>query len=146
VTLIGIKLARLNQKFLFLGAAPDCANCTPSLKSVCIDNLEPGSLYIIVNIRNIHHPCKIHEGGVIVVEVQKAPVTAAVESKMAFEGATISYSLKNCKQTTCSNFKYCHPVGLTKSGKYKIRKVFGALEPCMKGHHLKLVELEEQLN
>ncbi|MHA1648774.1 MAG: UPF0179 family protein [Candidatus Helarchaeota archaeon] len=143
LTLIGVKLARKNRKFLFTGPADECATCPPTLKSVCLENLEKGCIYEIIEIRNIIHPCAVHKDGAVVVEVQKAPIKIAIAAKLAYEGAIISFTISNCDNLSCGNHQYCSPVGLPKDGKYKILKVFGNLPyPCEKGKQLKLVEIK----
>ena len=143
ITLIGIKLARINGTFLFTGPTDECKNCDKSIKSVCIQNLEKGCIYEIINLRDIIHPCAVHEGGVRVVEVQKAPIKVALEAKFVYEGAVISYYISDCDEVSCKNYKYCKPIGIVKEGKYKITRVFGNIShPCSKGKSLKLVELK----
>ncbi|HUX99412.1 MAG TPA: UPF0179 family protein [Candidatus Deferrimicrobium sp.] len=143
LTLIGVKLAEKNKKFLFTGAAKECDDCPPSLKSVCIGNLEKGYIYEIIEIRKVIHPCIIHEGGVAVVEVQKATIQAAIASKLAFEGATISFPPPDCSEVSCKNFQYCKPIGINQENKYKIIKIFGNVpNNCRKEKRLKLVELK----
>jgi len=141
ITLIGVKLAKKNRKFLFSGVVAECENCDSSLKSVCT-NLEEGCVYEIVEVRKIIHPCPVHEGGVTIVEVQKAPIKTALDAKLVFEGATITYHFPECDNVSCANYKYCKPLGIQKETKYKIKEVFGNLPHlCEKGKRLKLVEL-----
>ncbi|MHA1129229.1 MAG: UPF0179 family protein [Candidatus Helarchaeota archaeon] len=142
VTLIGVKLARKNRKFLFAGPSEECEECNPSLRSVCIDNLEKGCIYEIIAIRKITHSCAIHEGGVTVVEVQKPPIKVALPTKLSYEGAFVPFKFTDCDEESCPNYQYCKPLGIVKEDKYKISKVIGNLpEPCKKGKELKLVEL-----
>ncbi len=144
LTVIGVKLAKKNQKFLFTGAAPECENCNLSLKSVCLNNLEKDTMYEIIDVRKIVHPCTIHEGGVKVVEVQKAPIKAVLDARKTFEGATISYRFIDCDEATCKNYQYCKPIGIHENTKYKITQVLGnLLHDCEKRKRLKLVELKE---
>lgn len=143
LTLIGVKLAKKNRKFIFSGALPECENCDPSLKSVCLLNLEKGIMYEIINVRNIVHPCAVHEGGVTIVEVQKAPIKAALDARKVYEGATISFHHLDCDELSCKNYEFCKPKGIKENGKYKITMVFGNLpHTCEKGMRLKLVELK----
>ncbi|PJB22268.1 MAG: hypothetical protein CO114_00925, partial [Euryarchaeota archaeon CG_4_9_14_3_um_filter_38_12] len=68
VTLVGEKIAKKDNEFIYIGSLPECRGC--KLKTVCF-NLDEGRRYKITNIRDIHHDCKIHEGGVRIVEVEK---------------------------------------------------------------------------
>ncbi|MFX1294336.1 MAG: UPF0179 family protein [Promethearchaeota archaeon] len=143
LTLIGIKLAKKNQKFLFAGPVEECDNCNSSLKSVCIDNLEKGCIYKILEIRKIVHPCPIYEGGGTIVEVQKSPIKTTIDHKLAYEGAIISFKIIDCDEVFCNNYQYCKPIGIIKEDKYKIVKVIGNLShKCKKGKKLKLVEMK----
>lgn len=145
ITLIGVKLAKKNRTFLFLGANPECEKCDPALKSVCLDNLEQGLIYEIIEVRNIHHPCVVHENGVQVVEVQRVPIQAALDAKQIYEGATISYRFTDCDDLSCPNYKYCKPLGIIREGKYKITQILGNLPVlCRRGKSLKLVKLKEK--
>ena len=142
LTLIGIKLAKKNRKFLFDGAAEECKNCNSALKTVCLDNLEKGRIYEITDVRKIVHPCLLHEEGVTVVEVKRASIQSALDSKLSHEGATITFHF-DCNEVACSNYNSCKPLGIQSGEKYKITKIIGNLPPnCKKGKKLVLVELK----
>ena len=68
VTLIGEHLAVEGEEFTYLGANNECRNC--QLKTVCF-NLKPGRKYRITKLRDKHHECDVHEGDVVVVEVEE---------------------------------------------------------------------------
>ena len=70
VTLVGEQLAVEGEEFTYLGSNNECRNC--QLKTVCF-NLKPGRKYRITKLRDKHHDCNIHEGKVIVVEVEELP-------------------------------------------------------------------------
>ncbi len=143
ITLIGIKLAKKNRNFLFAGAVKECENCNSSLKSVCIENLEKDRVYKILEIRKVIHPCPVFEGGVTIIEVEKAPITIAIDIKTAYEGATISCNIPDCNETSCYNYSYCKPLGIKPADKFKILKILGNLpSTCSKEKRLKLVEVK----
>ncbi len=145
LTLIGVKSAKKKQKFLFSGSSKECDNCNSSLKSVCINNLEKGCIYEILNIRDVVHPCPVH-GEVAVVEVRKTPIRTAIEAKFGYvEGATINFKFPECDEVSCLNYKYCKPIGIIKEKKYKILKILGELpDVCELGRKLKLIEMEDK--
>ena len=66
VTLIGERLAKEDEEFIYLGPNNDCRRC--KLKTVCF-NLKPGRRYKIIDIRDKRHSCELHEGNAAVVEV-----------------------------------------------------------------------------
>jgi len=70
VTLIGKKLAKKGNEFVYFGIAKDCRGC--KLKMVC-SNLKEGRRYRITNVRDKHHDCSLYEGGVVAVEIEKLP-------------------------------------------------------------------------
>jgi uncharacterized protein (UPF0179 family) len=137
VTLVGEQLAKKDKDFIYTGSLSECRDC--KLKNVCF-NLEDGCRYKITNIRDIHHDCKIHEGGVRIVEVEKIPIPACIESKNAVEGETISIN-PDCKNIGCDFYKLCSPVGVESGTKLKITKVKGDIK-CPENKNLKEVLLE----
>jgi len=137
VTLVGEKIAKKDNEFIYIGSLPECRGC--KLKTVCF-NLDEGRRYKITNIRDIHHDCKIHEGGVRIVEVEKIHIPACIESKNAVEGETISIN-PDCKNIGCVFYKLCSPVGVEPGIKLKISKVKGDIK-CPENKNLKEVLLE----
>lgn len=141
VTLIGVKLARIGEEFMFIGSTSECDAC--KLKNSCL-NLETGRKYRIVSRREgIQHECAVHDTGVCPVEVVEAPIIAAIEARRAFAGSKISFEPMKCEKT-CGLYDLCHPESLRSGEKYTINNVLGdAPEPCNLGHTLKLVELRK---
>lgn len=89
VTLVGSKLAKVGEEFVFLGAAEKCRQC--KLKNSCT-NLEVGRRYLVEKVREeIKHDCEVHEDGVRVVEVREPAVKALVEAKRALKGSKIIF-------------------------------------------------------
>lgn len=137
VTLIGEKLAKKDGVFIYMRGAAECRDC--KLKNVCF-NLEEGKRYKITNIREMHHDCRLHEGGVRVVEVEKIPVPVSVNAKNAVEGETITFT-GECRNTGCDFYKLCHPAGVKTGTKFRILKVKDNIE-CPEKKNLKEALLE----
>lgn len=137
VTLVGEQLAKKDNEFIYTGSLSECRGC--KLKTVCF-NLDEGHRYKITNTRDIHHDCKIHEGGVRIVEVEKTLLPAAVESKNAIEGETVSIN-PDCKNIGCDFYFLCCPVGVKPGMKLKISKIKGDIS-CPEEKNLKEVLLE----
>ncbi len=141
ITLIGTRLARIGNEFIFNGPVSECEPC--KLRKTC-HNLNPGSRYKIVNLRNsTRHDCLVHEEGVYAVEVMETPQTVAIESRKAFNGSKIVYEKPNCGNNDCEMQELCSPPGIENGDKRTIVRVIGdPLMPCPRGRKLKLVELK----
>jgi uncharacterized protein (UPF0179 family) len=137
ITLIGETQARIGNRFYFVGPLTECKECR--LRGVCF-NLEPGSLYEVVGLRDTVHECPIHEGSVRVVEVERKQITAAIPRKLAIDGSTITFENRKCENLGCENHAYCHPVCLKDGTKLRITSIVGELE-CPDGEEIVLVKL-----
>lgn len=138
ITLIGERQVKQGTEFVYRGPLTECKEC--KLKSVCF-NLEQGRKYRIKGVRGVRHECKIHEGGVQVVEVESVPLTIAVNGKSAFEGSTIVFEFPDCGDVTCKEYRLCNPIALKSGGKAEILRVGKDLN-CSRGHALKEVTIE----
>lgn len=139
-TLIGIKLAKEGEEFIFLGEAKKCESC--KLRNSCM-NLQLGRRYRIEKVKkDTKHECFIHEDGVYVVEVEEAPITAAIGARKAFEGSKIVFEMPECDKIPCELRDFCFPLGLKKGDKCTILKVMDMPGDCKKGYSLKLVEVK----
>lgn len=141
ITLIGTRLAKVGNEFIFRGAVKDCEGCR--FNKTCF-SLNIGSKYRIVNIRNGGKlECSVHDSGVLAVEVIEAPIVMSLESRKAIKGSKIIYELPSCNLSNCIHYSLCHPSGLKKGEKFTIMDVGDAiLEPCEKGYLLKVVEVK----
>ncbi|WP_445474516.1 UPF0179 family protein [Methanococcoides methylutens] len=127
ITLIGTKLAKVGEEFFFEGETPECEHC--KLKNTCMD-LEKGRKYRIVKVRNqTTHECFVHDKGALVVDVIKAPIIAAIDSKKAIKGATIRYQVPDCDaDLDAETYDLCHPKGLRNGDKCTINKVMESVD------------------
>lgn len=139
ISLVGETQAKVGNIFIFYGPLAECRDC--KRKTVCF-NLEEGSLYEIVNLRDKHHDCNVHEGGVRVVELKKAPVETTIDTKHAIEGSTVNIDREECLNIGCDYYKLCFLLGTKSNRKYKVTKVQGDVK-CTEGKNLKVVILEE---
>jgi hypothetical protein len=139
ITLIGAQLAREGLEFIFEGDAPECSKC--KLKNTCLD-LDRGRKYRISEIRSEKlQECFVHDEGALVVEVQYAPIIAAIHSRNAVKGATIRYKAPDCETKDPAIYELCHPAGLKDGDKCIITETFGPVEAGEK-EILKKVELK----
>ena len=141
ITLIGSRIAKEGEDFLFLGESRECQKC--KLKKTCL-NLEPGRRYRVTKIRgDTVHECFIHDGGVLAVEVENSPVLAVIDSKKAIEGARISYEQPKCEDYDDGIYDLMNPEGLKSKDKCTVVRVLENIdEETAPGCSLKKVELK----
>jgi len=139
LTLIGKNYAKEGFEFIFLGLADECSSCR--FRFTC-GNLEVGRKYRVISIRDAKKPkpCEIHESGVVLVEVEEAPLIVAVESRKALIGSLLEYHPMECDER-CEMKSYCSPK--VKGGeKYRIEAILGELpQKCKKGKDLRIVRM-----
>lgn len=141
ITLIGKELAEEGSVFIFHGPVEVCESCR--FKSSCIENLEVGRKYKIVNVRDTEQKCQLHEGGIVkVVEVEKAEIDALVDSKKVHLGASLSYNPPDCS-FDCVFHNLCFPEGLFSGDKCTFVNDLGKHEGvCAKGFILNKVTVK----
>lgn len=141
ITLIGSRLAKEGEDFIFMGESRECKKC--KLRRTCM-NLEPGRKYRVVKRRGeTVHECFVHDAGVITVEVENSPIVAAIDSKKAVEGSKISYSVPKCTDFDDSVYDILYPEGLREGDKCTVLAVLGPVEEnLVPGCSLKKVELK----
>jgi uncharacterized protein (UPF0179 family) len=138
VTLIGEKLAKKDNEFVYIGPNNECRNC--KIKTVCF-NLKKGRKYKIIGIRDKKHNCSVHEGAAAVVEVSELPIITSVDKKLE-EGAKSKIKNKECRSIGCVNFEICD-VNLEKEKNYVVIKIFEDIK-CPIGYELQKVEIKEE--
>lgn len=111
---------------------------------ICIDKLEIGRIYKIVEILGKKHKCNIHEGGVIAVKVVESEIEIAINAGKAFESAIINFQKNECDEINCKNYELCNPIGLKNNEKCKILKLSHSIENCLKNYNLKKVIVKRE--
>jgi len=141
ITLIGTRLAKVGNEFIFKNAAKECQPC--KFNKTCL-SLNSGSRYKIVNLRNSTKlECFVHDSGVLAVEVIEAPIRMAIESRKAIKGSKIVFEQPPCNNQDCENYPICRPSGLQTGDKFVITDVEGDIvESCRKGYSMKIVEVK----
>ncbi|MFB6143203.1 MAG: UPF0179 family protein [Halorientalis sp.] len=140
VTLIGTRLADPGTEFVYRGEAPACEDCP--YRDQCL-TLEEGRRYRVTAVRENAStlPCGVHDDGVTAVEVEPAPVVAAVDSQSAYTGSSASLE-GPCPHTGCPSHEFCEPAGADFDGEYRIDEVLGdpPHDYCMLDRDLTLVK------
>ena len=138
ITLIGEKLAKEDNEFIYLGPDNDCRNC--KLKTVCF-NLKPGRHYKITKIRDKRHNCSIHDGNAAVIEVQEMPIFTAINKKLS-EGCETKIEKKECRNIGCLHYELCNNIALQKDKNYKITEIYESID-CIMGYELQKAKLTD---
>lgn len=140
VTLIGERLAEVGREFVYNGESDACAGCP--YRSQCL-NLTSGRRYRITGRREKASTldCAVHDTGVTAVEVEPAPVTAAVASDDALAGNHVSLE-GPCPYVSCPSHEYCEPAGMAGDEEARIDRVIGdpPHDVCHLDRDLTLVE------
>ncbi|HEX7391872.1 MAG TPA: UPF0179 family protein [Thermoplasmata archaeon] len=139
VTVVGEQQCRKGFEFVFGGPLGDCRDC--KVKNVCF-HLEPNRWYRVTEVRDVHHECKIHEGGVRVVEVEKLPTKAAIPTRSAIEGTMLTFEETDCDRIGCPNFRICRPYGALDGMRFRVAAVKSDELECPIGRSLKVVLLD----
>lgn len=138
VTVVGEQQCKKGFEFVFGGPIADCREC--KVKNVCF-HLEQNRWYRVTDVRDVHHECKMHEGGVRVVEVERLPTRAALPARAAVEGAMVTFEESDCKRRGCVHFRLCRPLGAVEGMRFRISSVGAEIE-CPKGDRLRVVSLD----
>lgn len=115
-----------------------CARCR--YYGVCAGLLRPWGRYRVVAVRRKAHFCPLIRDYMVVVEVEEMPLVAAVESKVAVEGVTLTYEKPRCTRSGCPHRAYCSSASLASGERVEVVRVLGRLD-CPAGRPLALVEL-----
>lgn len=141
LTLVPATLAKKGHRFTFAGPNKDieCAAC-PFTK-LCF-GLEAGRKYEVRQVREVQHPCELHdEGKVRVVVAEEVPFTATLERRH-LRGTAAPWTAPDCKRPGCANWGLCHPTGPAAGARHAIVAQKGAVE-CPAGFDLEKVDLKK---
>ncbi|MGD9963543.1 MAG: UPF0179 family protein [Thermoplasmata archaeon] len=139
VTVVGELQCRRGFEFVFKGPLGECREC--KVRNICF-HLDENRRYRVTDVRDLHHECKVHEGGVRVVEVERIPSRAALPARAALEGSVITYEDSDCDAVGCPNYRLCNPVGAVEGMKCKILSVEPGEVVCPRARNLRVVSLE----
>ena len=137
VTIVGETQARIGNRFYFMGPLTECKEC--KLRNVCF-NMEAGSLYEVIGLRDTMHDCALRETRVRVVEVEKKPFRAAIPKKQAM-GSSVIFESRKCTNIGCENWQFCCPANTKDGERFAIIDDLSEIR-CPIGEQLRLVKLE----
>jgi len=138
VTVVGEQQSKKGFEFVFQGPLAECREC--KVKNVCF-HLEQNRWYRVTEVRDVHHECKIHEGGVRVVEVEKLPTRAAIPARAAVEGSMLTFEESDCDRIGCPSYRLCRPAGAAEGMRFRIASVEKEIF-CPRGESLRVVLLD----
>ncbi len=134
ITLIGKNLAKKGSEFMFYGPAKECESCR--FNSSCIDSLEKGHKYKIIEVRDVEQKCPLHYDGIVnVVVVEEAESVIYTNSKV-FEGSTFIFNNLSCDYEDCDFRGFCFSESINLGDKCVFIKDLGKFMECPKGYSL----------
>jgi len=139
VTVVGELQCKKDFEFVFGGPLAECREC--KVKNVCF-HLDENKRYRVTGLREVRHDCKVHEGGVRVVEVEKVPTRAAISSRVALPGSVLQFDKVECEKVGCENYWLCRPYGSVEGSRFKVLSVEPEEVQCPRGKSLRTVLLE----
>lgn len=139
MSLVPPYFAKVGFKFTFEGIATACKNCR--LRSACVDGLEMGRIYEVMEVNSKKRfSCPLH-GEVVLAKLRRAHILIALPPGL-IEGATLHYKPIDCEKIACMNFHYCKPEGVKPGDKIKIVREVGSLgSECPKVSGFKVYEV-----
>lgn len=143
ITLLGVKQSKVGNKFIFLGETEGCSECR--LRGACL-KLEKGRVYEVANVKDTIHVCNVFEEGVKTVEILDPSYQVSTGAKLAVEGATVTYTPRECDFVDCQHHYYhCRPSFLNDGEKLRIIDISNQQLECKHGYKLKLI-IADRLN
>jgi len=115
-----------------------CKNC--DLYKVCVENLESGRVYRIVDLGKKRLPCKLLQEEGLVVEVEESPIEVCLDRRLAIRDAIITFNPGSCGMSDCENYGKCIPVGLVAGDRCKVIES-GSVVQCPEKLELVLASL-----
>ncbi len=139
LTLVPDTVAAPGYRFRFLGPNPgdECQGCP--FQRICF-GLEPGRAYEVQAVRDVTHPCALHdEGRVRVVEAVEVPVATSLETRL-LRGTAAVWNPAPCGRPACREYGFCHPIGPVAGAHHEIVAQEGAMA-CPAGYDLTRVQI-----
>lgn len=140
VALLGVRMAQPGLMFIHMGPSEECKSC--KLYTACMGNLETGRRYMVVEVKEKQHNCKIHEGGVRVVKLIEPEIPAVIPANLASKGVIIRFSPPKCAHG-CKLREFCFPEGLREGDRVRVVEVVGKPPgECVLGRSVRMVKLK----
>ena len=135
ITLVPRSMAKRGFRFIHEGDTENCRGC--ELRRVCVENLEIGRVYEVLDVRRKRHKCRLIDDYVYVVEVAEAPIEALIGHKAAIEGVITTFTPSGCY--SCEHSSLCNPQGLKGGDRVRIERVLDKVECRRSGSLVKVI-------
>ena len=142
ITLIGKDLAKEGNEFVFYGPVEECESCR--FKSSCINSLEKGRKYKIIEVRDVEQKCSLHNDEKVNVVVVEDAESIIYTNYKVFEGSTVTFEEISCDDVDCDFREFCFADGINSGDKCVFIKDLGKFEECPKGISLRKVIVKLQ--
>ncbi len=117
---------------------PECEGCP--YQKICF-GLQPGSTYQVTTVRDVVHPCALHdEGRVQVVMAEESDFATSIETKK-LRGTATTWTPVPCGMPECPKYGFCHPLGPVGGRRYEVGADEGSMA-CPAGFELSRVRLK----
>ena len=141
ITLLGVRQSKIGDKFIFLGETERCSECR--LRGACL-KLESGKVYEIASVKDTIHVCSVFDEGVKTVEIFESSYEFSTGAKLAMEGATVSFTPRDCDIIDCPHYyHHCKPSYLKEGEKLRVLDISDEPLTCQHGYQLKLVTADK---
>lgn len=138
VTLVPEVFAEKGKKFIQISESENCDEC--SFKNACIETIEIGRVYKVINLRPKRHMCEATEGKLRVVEVKEPTLKLVTNINNEFVGSVKTFHPINCNVETCEYSELCSaPPGIREGDLLKITDIIKKVE-CKKGKRMFLIQ------
>ncbi|MCE7741647.1 MAG: hypothetical protein GOP50_04250 [Candidatus Heimdallarchaeota archaeon] len=140
ISLVPKGVAQKGYQFTHLGSTQTCQKC--NLLSVCVNSLETGSTYEVIQVREKEHPCLIDNSMMVVCELKQKNDKISVRQQKYLDNVVVTRETIDCVEILCENYDYCVSEKYSKTTKIKILKNLGKIN-CPLNYQLVLVEGEK---
>lgn len=142
ITLIGKDLAKEGNEFIFYGSVEECESCR--FKSSCINALEEGRKYKIIEVRDVEQKCPLHNNEKVNVVVVESAESIIFTNSKVFEGSTVTFESISCDNEDCDFREFCFSEGINSGDKCVFIKDLGKFDDCPKGNSFRKVIVKLQ--
>ena len=140
ISLVPKSVAKVGYQFTHLGGVEICAKC--QFLPVCVDSLDVGSSYEIIELREKEHPCLLDKQPMLVCDVKEINDRISVKEQKYLDNVVVSRDPIKCVEILCDNYEYCVPLKYEFKSKVKILNIIEKVT-CPLKYNLVMVEVKK---